>query len=148
MSVLWVGMDDGNLQVSQDQGRSWTEVSRNVPGLPDGTYVSRVAGSMLSRGTAYATCDGHRDGDFAPYVFRTEDFGGSWQPIQSTLPELGVVNVIVEHPDNPDVLFLGTEHHAFASTDAGASWAQIPNLPTTHYDDTVSYTHLTLPTKA
>jgi hypothetical protein len=59
----------------------------------------------------------------------------SWEPLHATLPELGVVNVIVEHPDNPHTLFLGTEHHAFASTDAGAHWARIPNLPTTHYDD-------------
>ena len=134
-SVLWVGFDDGNLQVSRDNGATWSEVSRNVFGITDGTYVIRITASYRSPGTAYAAFDGHRDGDFAPYVFRTKDFGGSWQPLQSTLPELGVVNVIVEHPDNTDVLFLGTEHHAFASTDAGTNWAEIPNMPTTHYDD-------------
>jgi len=134
MSVLWVGMDDGNLQVSQDQGRSWTEVSRNVPGLPDGTYVSRVAGSMLSRGTAYATFDGHRDGDFAPYAYKTTDFGASWTPINAGLPE-GSVSVIVEHPDNGDVLFLGTEHSAWVSTTAGRQWTKLQNVPTTSYDD-------------
>jgi photosystem II stability/assembly factor-like uncharacterized protein len=134
-SVLWVGFDDGNLQVSRDNGATWSEVSRNVVGITDGTYVSRITASYRSPGTAYAAFDGHRDGDFAPHVFRTEDFGGSWQPLESMLPELGVVNVIVEHPDNADVLFLGTEHHAFASTDAGTSWAEIPNLPTAHYDD-------------
>ena len=133
--ILWVGFDDGNLQVSRDRGASWTEVSRNVPGISDGTYVSRITASATARGTAYATFDGHRDGDFRPFVFRTTDFGMSWEPLHATLPELGVVNVIVEHPDNPHTLFLGTEHHAFASTDAGAHWARIPNLPTTHYDD-------------
>ncbi len=130
-----MGFDDGNLQVSRDNGATWSEVSRNVFGITDGTYVSRITASYRSRGTAYAAFDGHRDGDSAPYVYRTEDFGGSWQPLHSMLPELGVVNVIIEHPDNTDVLFLGTEHHAFASTDAGTSWAEIPNLPTTHYDD-------------
>ena len=134
-AILWVGFDDGNLQVSRDRGASWTEVSRNVPGIADGTYVSRITASATARGTAYATFDGHRDGDFRPFVFRTTDFGMSWEPLHATLPELGVVNVIVEHPDNPHTLFLGTEHHAFASTDAGAHWARIPNLPTTHYDD-------------
>ena len=133
--VLWVGFDDGNLQVSRDAGATWTEVSQNVRNIADGTYVSRITASLRSSGTAYAAFDGHRDGDFAPYLFRTEDFGASWQPIHASLPELGVVNVIVEHPDNTDVLFLGTEHHAFASTDGGANWAEIPNLPTTHYDD-------------
>jgi photosystem II stability/assembly factor-like uncharacterized protein len=133
--VLWVGFDDGNLQVSRDAGATWSEVSGNVRGIRDGTYVSRITASYRSPGTAYAAFDGHRDGNFAPYLFRTEDFGASWEPLQSTLPGLGVVNVIVEHPDNTDVLFLGTEHHAFASTDAGTTWAEIPNLPTTLYDD-------------
>jgi photosystem II stability/assembly factor-like uncharacterized protein len=134
--VLWVGMDDGNLQVSRDGGESWTEVSGNVPGLPAGTYVSRIAASRRGAGVAYAAFDAHRDGSFEPYVYRTGDFGRSWEPLHTGLPS-GSVNVIVEHPDNPDVLFLGTEHAAFASTDAGANWARIPNLPTTHYDDMV-----------
>jgi photosystem II stability/assembly factor-like uncharacterized protein len=134
-SILWVGFDDGNLQVSRDGGASWTEVSGNVSGIADGTYVSRIIASAASPGTAYATFDAHRDGDFRPYVYRTRDFGASWEPLHATLPEMGVVNVIVEHPDNPATLFLGTEHHAFASTDMGTTWARIPNLPTTHYDD-------------
>ncbi len=134
--VLWVGMDDGNLQVTRDGGETWTEVSGNVPGLPGGTYVSRVTASSTGRGVAYATFDAHRDGDFTPYVFRTDDFGENWMALHQGLPS-GSVNVIVEHPDNPTVLFLGTEHAAFASTDAGESWAKIPNLPTTAYDDLV-----------
>jgi photosystem II stability/assembly factor-like uncharacterized protein len=134
-AVLWVGFDDGNLQVSRDAGATWMEVSGNVPGLTDGTYVSRITASATAVGTAYATFDGHRDGDFRPFVYRSTDFGISWEPLHEDLPDMGVVNVIVEHPDNPGTLFLGTEHHAFASTDAGAHWAQIPNLPTTHYDD-------------
>ncbi len=134
--VLWVGFDDGNLQLSRDGGESWTELSDNVQGVPDGTYVSRVVASRGARGRAYATFDAHRDGDFAPYVFRTTDFGRSWEPLHAGLPS-GSVNVLVEHPDNPDVLFVGTEHSVFVSTDAGASWAKMPNLPTTAYDDMV-----------
>jgi len=136
-SVLWVGFDDGNLQVSRDAGATWTEVSGHVPGIADGMYVSRITASATAPGTAYAAFDGHRDGDFRPYLFRTIDFGMSWEAVHGTLPQMGVVNVIVEHPDNAGTLFLGTEHHAFASTDGGAHWAQIPNLPTTHYDDMV-----------
>lgn len=136
MNVLWVGTDDGNVQVSRDQGRTWTEVSRNVRGLPDGTYVSRVEASAHALGTAYVAFDAHNDGDFAPYVFRTTDFGATWTPLHGGLPE-GSVNVIVEHPDSPGTLFLGTENAAWVSTDAGASWALLPNVPRTAYDDMV-----------
>ncbi len=135
-SVLWVGTDDGNLQVSRDGGTSWSEVSRNIQGSPRGTYVSRVVASRADPGTAYVTLDAHRDGDFAPYVFRTEDFGRSWRSLTGDLPS-GSVSVILEHPDASNVLFLGTEHHLFASTDAGETWSRMPGLPTTAYDDLV-----------
>jgi photosystem II stability/assembly factor-like uncharacterized protein len=134
--ILWIGTDDGNLKYTRDQGESWTETSQNVPGLPDGTYVSRVDASAHALGTALATFDGHRDGDFAPYVYRTTDWGESWTPINESLPT-GSANVIVEHPDNPNVLFLGTEHAAWVSTDLGAHWAKLQNLPTTTHDDLV-----------
>jgi photosystem II stability/assembly factor-like uncharacterized protein len=132
--ILWVGMDDGNLQVSRDGGATWMEVSGNVPGVAPGTYVSRITPSASGPGAAYAAFDAHRDGDFSPYLFRTTDFGSSWEPLMAGLPS-GSVNDVIEHPENPDVLFLGTEHHLFASTDAGAAWAKWPGLPTTHYDD-------------
>jgi photosystem II stability/assembly factor-like uncharacterized protein len=136
--VLWVGSDDGNLQVSQDGGASWTEVSRNISDVPDGTYVSRVIASANGRSVAYATFDAHRDGDFAPYVVRTDDFGQSWQSLSAGLPAEGSVNVIVEHPENPDLLFLGTENALFVSSQAGRRWmALMSNLPTTLYDDMV-----------
>ncbi|MBR43395.1 MAG: glycosyl hydrolase [Gemmatimonadetes bacterium] len=137
IDVLWVGFDDGNLQVSRNGGTTWAEVSSNVPGLADGTYVSRIVASFTSAGTAYATFDAHRDGDFRPYVYRTHDFGSSWEPLHANLPEMGSVNVLVEHPDNPSTLFVGTEHHVLVSTDAGENWARVPNLPTTNYDDMV-----------
>jgi len=136
-AVLWVGFDDGNLQVTRDGGSTWTEVSGNVPGLADGTYVSRITASASAPATAYAAFDGHRDGDFRPYLYRTRDFGLSWEPLHADLPDMGVVNVVVEHPDNPATLFVGTEHHVFASTNGGVNWAEVPNLPTTHYDDMV-----------
>ncbi|NNF38676.1 MAG: hypothetical protein HKN71_08405 [Gemmatimonadetes bacterium] len=134
--VLWVGTDDGNVRVSRDQGTSWTEVSGAVPGLPDEAYVSRVDASAHDRATAYVTFDNHRNGDFSPYAYRTGDFGQSWEALHADLPE-GSVNVIVEHPDAPHVLFLGTEYAPWVSTDGGSSWARIPNLPTTAYDDMI-----------
>jgi len=135
-AVLWVGTDDGNVQVSRDGGRTWNEVSGGAQGVADDTYVSRVAASARAPGTAYVAFDAHRDGDFAPYLYRTDDYGERWTALHDGLPS-GSVNVVAEHPDNPDVLFVGTEHHVFASTDAGASWAKFPGLPTTAYDDLV-----------
>ena len=134
--VLWVGTDDGNVQLSRDGGRSWTELSGGADGVPEGTYVSRVAASAADPGTAHVAFDAHRDGDFAPYLYRVEEFGARWTPLHGGLPS-GSINVVAEHPDNPDVLFVGTEHHVFASTDRGASWAKFPGLPTTAYDDLV-----------
>ncbi len=136
--VLWVGTDDGNVQVSRDGGRSWTEVSGNVSGVPAGTYVSRVAASAVGPGVAYASFDAHRDGDFAPYVYKTLDYGRKWTQLTNGLPEEGSVNVIVEHPTNPGLLFLGSEHALFVSTDAGQHWTRFAGqLPTTLYDDLV-----------
>jgi photosystem II stability/assembly factor-like uncharacterized protein len=134
--ILWVGTDDGNVQVSRDGGATWTEVGANIPGVDPTTYVSRVIASNAGEGVAWVTLDAHRDGDFAPYVFKTTNFGQSWTERTNGLPEMGSVNVIIEHPDNPNTLFLGTEHALFASTDGGQEWvAFMSSLPTTLYDD-------------
>ena len=135
-NVLWVGTDDGNLQVTRD-GQTWKNVVDKVPGVPKGTYVSRVVASKENEGTAYATFDGHRNGDFKVYVFMTSDFGETWKSISSNLPQnSGVVNVIREHPRNPNLLFVGTEFGLFASYNRGAVWHQIKNgLPTVPVDD-------------
>ena len=134
--VLWVGTDDGNLQVSRDGGAVWTNVAGNVPGVPEGTYVSRVVASHAAAGRAYATFDAHRDGDFQPYVFVTEDYGRTWTEITTGLPREGSVNVIREHPANPDFLIVGTEHALFISLDRGRNWMQLKNnFPTAPIDD-------------
>lgn len=135
-SVLWAGTDDGNLQVTRDSV-TWKNVSDKVPGLPKGTFVSRVVASRENEGTAYATFDGHRNGDFKVYVYMTSDYGETWRSISSNLPQNnGVVNVIREHPRNPSLLFVGTEFGLFASYDRGGNWTQIKqNLPTVPVDD-------------
>ena len=135
-NVLWVGTDDGNLQVSRD-GQSWKNVADKVPGLPKGTYVTRVIGSRENEGTAFATFDGHRGGDFKVYVYMTNDYGETWRSIASNLKtEDGTVHVIREHPRNINLLFLGTEFGLFTSTDRGGHWMRIrQNLPTVPVDD-------------
>lgn len=136
-NVLWVGTDDGNLQVTKDGGATWKNVAEKVSGVPKGTYVSRVAASKFNEGTAYVTFDGHRNGDFKVYVYMTTDFGETWKSIVSNLPQNnGIANVIREHPRNPNLLFVGTEYGAYFSTDKGGSWTRIKlNLPTVPVDD-------------
>ena len=135
-SVLWAGTDDGNLQVTRD-AQTWKNIVDKVPGLPKGTFVSRVIASRSNEATAYATFDGHRMGDFKVYVYVTTDFGETWRSIASNLPQNnGIVNVIREHPRNTNLLFVGTEFGLFASYDRGGNWTQIKqNLPTVPIDD-------------
>jgi hypothetical protein len=135
--VLWAGTDDGQLQVTRDGGASWRNVVGLVPGLPKGIYVSRVIASRHAEGRAYATFDGHRSNDFAIYAYATEDYGSTWRKITTGIPgDNGVLNVIREHPKNPDLLFAGGEYGAHVSFDRGTSWARLTlNLPTVPVDD-------------
>ena len=136
-SVIWVGTDDGNLQVTRDGGQTWKNVAGRVPGVPKGTYVSRVVAARAAEGTAYVTFDGHRSNDFNVYVFMTTDYGETWTAISNGLPtNRGTLHVIREHPNNPNLLFAGTEYGVFVSFDRGANWHSLKaNLPTVPVDD-------------
>jgi photosystem II stability/assembly factor-like uncharacterized protein len=133
--VIWVGTNDGNLQVSRDGGATWKNVAGNVKGVPDETFVSRVEPSHFDGGTCYVTFDGHRTNDHAPYVHVTRDFGATWTSIASNLPT-GNVNVIREDPRNRNLLYLGTEYAMFISLDGGKEWKRfMTGLPTVRVDD-------------
>src|SRR5262245_16457797 len=137
--VLWVGTDDGNVQLTQDGGATWTELSKVITGVKDGTFVGKIVASAAARGTAYVSFDAHRDGDFKPYIFKTADFGKTWTPVVSGLPnDDASVRSLAEYPGKPNVLFAGTERALFYTLDAGAHWSKLTaNLPTTRYDDIV-----------
>ncbi len=123
---IWVGTDDGNLQLTRDGGKTWTNVVGNVPGLPKNSWVSWVQASNFDAGTAYAAFDRHTTGDFAPYVFRTTDFGQTWTPLltgQESKGVRGYAHVIKEDLVQPDLLFLGTEFGLSVSIDGGKTWA-------------------------
>jgi photosystem II stability/assembly factor-like uncharacterized protein len=127
--VIWVGTDDGNLQVTRDGGKTWTNVVGSVPGLPKNAWVTTVEPGHFDEATAYVTFDGHMAGDMATYVFRTTDFGKSWQPL-ATPDVKGYAHVVKEDPVNRNLLFLGTEAGLFLSLDAGRQWAQyLAGLP-------------------
>ena len=121
--LIWVGTDDGNLQVTRDGGSSWSNVVGNVPELPRDTWISHVEASRHDEGSAYVTFDGHRTGDMGTYVYRTRDFGQSWESLSGSGPE-GYAHVIKEDIENPDLLFLGTERGLFISVDGGVAWAR------------------------
>ncbi|MCA0374919.1 MAG: glycosyl hydrolase [Gemmatimonadetes bacterium] len=122
--LLAVGTDDGVIQVTRDDGRSWTKVT-SFPGVPDTTYVSRVIFSRHAEGTLYATFDGHRSNDFKPYVAKSTDFGRTWTSITGNLPAAGSVQVVREHHREPGLLFVGTEFGVFFTVDGGGSWTPL-----------------------
>jgi hypothetical protein len=134
--ILWVGTDDGNVQVSRDGGATWTEVGKNIPGGTKEYYVSRVEASHFDAGTAYVSVDGHRHDDLRPYVWVTRDYGASWTSIAGNLPASGNVSTVRQDPRNRQLLYLGTEFAFYASLDEGKSWERfMTNLPTTRFDD-------------
>ena len=129
--VIWVGTDDGNVQVTRDGGKHWTNVVKNVSGLPAGTWVSTIEASHFDPATAYATFDGHATGDMKTYVYRTNDYGKTWTSL-STAELSGYAHVVREDLVNTNLLFVGTEFGLFLSIDGGAHWAQfkgsLPNV--------------------
>lgn len=134
--VIWVGTDDGNIQVSRDGGATFTEVSKTLPGGPKEYYVSRVEASHFEAGTAFVSLDGHRSDDLKPYLFVTRDYGATWTSLVANLPATGNVNVIKQDPRNRNLLYVGTEFGLFVSLDEGKSWKPfMTNLPVVRIDD-------------
>jgi hypothetical protein len=130
--VLWVGTDDGNVQMSTNDGKTWTNVVSHVMGLPKMSYVSRIEPSRTDAGTAYVTFDDHRNADYSIYIFQTKNYGDSFIKLNNGIPpDAGTVHVIREDPVNPNLLFAGTEFGIFVSFDKGANWHRMKNgLPT------------------
>ncbi len=122
--VIWVGTDDGKVQVTRDDGAHWTDVTSAVAaaGGPEDAWVSRVYASRFEPGTAYVTKSRRRQDDFRPFVLRTSDFGATWTPIVTGLPAEAEATSIVEDTSVPSLLFLGTSAGVFVSLDKGAGW--------------------------
>jgi len=125
--LLWVGTDDGNVQVSKDAGGSWTNVRDKIPGHP-GFWVSRVEASHVSPGTAYVTMTGYRNDDVRPFIYKTTDFGQTWASMAGNLPQ-EAINVVRESPRNPNVLFVGTDVGVHVTIDGGKSWTRLKGAP-------------------
>jgi photosystem II stability/assembly factor-like uncharacterized protein len=136
--VVWAGTDDGNVQVSRDGGTTFTEVGKNMQGLPAGHmhWVSRIDASHFDAAAAYVSIDGHRSDDLKPYVYATRDYGKTWQSIAANLPAFGNIQVVREDPKNRNLLYVGTEFGLYVSLDGGKHWQRfMTNLPTARVDD-------------
>ena len=124
--TIWVGTDDGNVQLTRDGGKTWTNSTGNLKGVPKASWVSWVEASRHDAATAYATFDRHTFGDHDPWVYVTRDYGKSWQPLVTPQDARGVrgyAHVIKEDLQQPNLLFLGTELGLWISIDGGQSWA-------------------------
>ena len=123
-NVVWVGTDDGNLQLTRDGGKTWTNVARGIKDLPPQAWVSSIDAGHFDEGTVYATFDLHMFGDPRPYAYRSGDYGKTWSALVAPDgPVRGYAHVIKEDLANPDLLFLGTELGLWVSLDGGKQWA-------------------------
>lgn len=124
-NLVWVGTDDGNVQITRDSGKNWSNVVANIKDLPKNAWVSSVEAGHFDEGTAYATFDAHTFGNMSPYVYKTTDFGKTWTQIIAPNSNVrGYAHVVKEDLVNKDLLFVGTEMGLWVSLDGGRQWAQ------------------------
>jgi len=133
-NLIWVGTDDGNVQITRDGGKTWKNVVGNIKGLPKNAWVSSIDAGHFDEGTAYATFDLHTFGDMRPYVYKTTNFGQTWTPVVAPAGNMrGYAHVVKEDLVNKNLLFVGTELGLWVSLDGGRQWAQykggdLPNV--------------------
>jgi photosystem II stability/assembly factor-like uncharacterized protein len=131
--LLYAGSDDGRVHVTRNGGTDWLERSDRVPGVPPDRWISRLECSHFAEGTAYLAIDRHRNDDRAPCLFKTTDYGATWQSLAADLPPGGPVLVVREDARNPDLLYVGTEFGLFVSLDGGRHWQRwrngVPAVP-------------------
>ncbi len=136
-NVIWAGTDDGNVQVTRDGGKTWTNTTPNITGLPPNTWCYHIEASVHDKAVAYAVFDGHTRNDMKPYVYKTADYGKTWTSLV-TADIYGFARSIQEDYVKPGLLFLGTEFGLYISIDDGKNWSRFTNnMPATavHYID-------------
>jgi len=126
--VIWVGTDDGNIQLTRDAGKTWTNVVGNIKGVPAGTWVPHIEPSKFDSATAFVVFDDHRRGNNEPYVFKTTDFGKSWTSLVTSDLQY-FMHTIAQDPVSPNLLFLGSEFGMYVSFNGGGRWALWRGFP-------------------
>lgn len=125
-NVLWIGTDDGNVQITRNGGETWSLLNASIPGLPEKAFVSEISPSRYMEGEAFMTVDAHRDGNMNPYIYYTSDYGQSWKSLVTDDLD-SYCHTIKQDLLNPDLLFLGTEFGLFMSLDKGMNWKRFKN---------------------
>lgn len=127
-NILWVGTDDGNVQLTTNGGKTWTNLTENLIDIPKNTWVYHIEASVHGKGTAYAVFEGHSSGDMKPYALKTTDYGKTWKSIISEdINPKAFVRNIQEDYKNENLLFLGTEFGLYVTIDGGKNWSQFTN---------------------
>lgn len=151
--LIWTGSNDGLVHVTKDGGQNWTNVTKNIPGMPKWGTIANVEPSWFDAGTAYISVDDHQQADFKPYIFVTEDYGQTWKKISDGIPESvhSFVHVVREDPDKEGALYAGTDNQIYYSPDDGQTWVSLRNnMPPApiywltiqqHFDDLVVGTY-------
>jgi hypothetical protein len=133
--VIYAGTDDGNLQMTRDGGQTWLNLSDKFP-MPSDRFFTRLICSNHEVGTVYAACARYYEAnDLKPYLFRSTDYGQSWESLAATMPEEAVIRGFAEHPLNPEWLYCGVHNGLLISTDAGKTWIRAPGLIPVAIDD-------------
>jgi photosystem II stability/assembly factor-like uncharacterized protein len=125
--IIWVGTDDGNVQLTRDGGKTWVNFRGKIPGMPLGAWIPQIRASSYNAGEAYVICNDYRRGDFKPYIFYTADFGKTWKNIVDEKKVNGYALSIIQDPTEPNLIFVGTEHGLWVSLDKGVSFQQWKN---------------------
>ncbi len=131
--LIYAGTDDGRLHVTKNGGKNWSEI---VKGIAPDRWISRVEASGHEMGTVYICQNGKRNDDYAPYIWKSTDFGNTWEDISANIP-LGPVNVIREDPIDKNILYVGTDIGVYVSKDQGKSWSVLGDLPSTFVHDLI-----------
>lgn len=125
--IIWVGTDDGNIQLTQNGGQTWSNLTSNIKGLPKESWIAQIQASRYNKGEAWVVANNYRKGDFSPYLYRTKDFGKTWQRMVDDSKVKGYALSIMQDTVEPRLVFLGTENGLWISVDEGKNWKQFRN---------------------
>ena len=126
-NTIWIGTDDGNVQLSRDGGKTWINFRSKIPGMPTGAWVPQIRASTYDAAEAFVVCNDYRRGDFKPYIFRTKNFGQTWERILDENKVKGYALCLIQDPVQPNLIFAGTEQGLWVSFDNGSSFQQWKN---------------------